>query len=134
MGRVAVYDTNTDKRKMPLYTPETCLRDRDDCEPLSQIASDDDASFICMGRIDKHARELDQDCYRLCWKNDEVDEMGDWDARDLIDTASVILQGLSVEANRSSGVNGGHLFAEPDVEGAGYIEDTTGHPDGQKSL
>lgn len=107
---------------MALYYPDVCLRGRTDCQPLAQRESDETdedgapRSFICVGRLPKAARMLDQDCYRLCWKNDDVDEMGDWDARDLIDTAAVITQALSMEANRAAnypGQNPGHLFPEP---------------------
>lgn len=42
------------------------------------------------------------DRFRLCWKNNQVDEIGDYDRRDLIDTASVIMQALSVDINKNN--------------------------------
>lgn len=84
---------------MPLYLPEKCLRCRTDCEPLAQIESDDGVSFICVGHNDGTDRAEPGDQFTLCWKNGEVDERGHWDDRDLIDTASVILQALSADRN-----------------------------------
>jgi hypothetical protein len=37
------------------------------------------------------------DIFRLCWKNDHVDEMGDYDYADMKDTISVLAQALSID-------------------------------------
>ena len=80
-----------------IHLPERCLRDRADCEPLAQLAADDGTSFICCGR--NAEREHPADRFRVCWKNDAVDEMGDWSERDIKDTLSVLAQALSVDVN-----------------------------------
>jgi hypothetical protein len=54
---------------------------------------------VCCGHIEKDYRTIPQDRFRVCWKNVDVDEMGDYDRRDLTDTLSVIAQALSVDAN-----------------------------------
>ncbi len=84
---------------MPIHLPERCLRGRDDCQPLSLLASDEDTSFVCCGHSDPESRTVEQDRFRVCWKNDMVDEMGDYDERDMKDTMSVLAQALSVDEN-----------------------------------
>lgn len=73
-----------------------CPRGRDECESLSQIIADEHSSFVCCGEVKEHARSIPQDRYRLCWKNPVVDEMGEYDKRDLIDQMSVIAQAISI--------------------------------------
>lgn len=75
--------------------PDACLRHRDDCQPLAQIEADDESSFVCCGRS-----ERSDDPYRICWSTASMEEIGDYDERDLIDTMSVVAKALSVEANR----------------------------------
>jgi len=85
---------------MPLYLPTKCLRNRDDCEPLAQIESDESPkSFICCGRNDGCTRVEHLDEFRVCWKNGGIDELSDWDRRDIIDTVSVLAQALSIDEN-----------------------------------
>jgi len=80
-----------------LYLPEKCLREKEDCQPLSQIESTDHQSFVCCGYSDKNSRTLEQDRFRLCWKNNYIDEIGDYNEIDLTDTVSVIIQALSID-------------------------------------
>lgn len=86
---------------MGTLTEERCLRCRNDCVPLANLASDDsdDPSFVCVGYNRKEDREVVGDRFTLCWKNESVDEMGHWDRRDLLDTLSVIGQALSIDEN-----------------------------------
>lgn len=86
---------------MSLTLPDNCPRNRKDCEPISQILDDEDG-FICMGCNDGTTRLQKQDIFRLCWKGPHVDETDDMDERDIIDTISVLAQGLSVHANRKA--------------------------------
>lgn len=79
--------------------PEKCLRDRTDCRPLAQVASDSGNSFICCGCNDETNRVWPEDRFRMCWVNESVDEMTDWDERDLKDTISVMAQALSADEN-----------------------------------
>lgn len=85
---------------MPIPLPDICLRGLDDCEPLSQIAADDGSSFICCGMNDGRTRTVEHDRFRHCWVNREIDELSDWDARDLADTISVLSGALSVAMSR----------------------------------
>jgi len=82
-----------------IILPKKCLRNLDDCQPISQICADDNSSFVCCGLNDGSTRKFKLDKFRLCWKNEEINEMSDWDKRDLTDTASVIVQALSVSEN-----------------------------------
>lgn len=84
---------------MPLYLPERCLRNREDCNPLSQI-EDEEGGFICCGLNDGSKRVEKQDKFTVCWKNNVIDEETHWDKRDIIDHISVLAQGLSVNENK----------------------------------
>jgi len=97
-----------------IHLPEKCCRNEDDkCNPLSQIASDDldekgqPFSFMCCGCLDSdYSADYDEpgvDKYVFCFKNDEVDEKGYYDYRDMIDTVSVLVQGISIIQNCVSG-------------------------------
>lgn len=81
-----------------IVLPDECLRGLD-CEPYAQIKSRCGESFICCGLNSPEERTFPQDKFRVCWKNSEIDDMSDWDRRDLIDTISVMAQALSVDAN-----------------------------------
>lgn len=84
---------------MSIQLPSKCLRNTNDCEPLSQIAADDNTSFFCCGLNDESRRTAKTDIYRLCFKNGYVDEISDNDTRDLLSLLSVISQALTVMAN-----------------------------------
>lgn len=102
-------------------TPFRCWRGRDDCEPLHSIeATPPDltpeeyespdfspASFVCCGINHSDSRETKQDCYRLCFKNAETDQISDNDLQDLTHVAAVIAQALAITATRM--VNGGTI-------------------------
>lgn len=85
---------------MPMCIPEECSRGLSCCSPLASL-EDEGGGFICMGKNDGSDVKEDrkQDIYTFCWKNDQIDERSHWDKRDLIDTMSVIAQGLSVIEN-----------------------------------
>jgi hypothetical protein len=87
---------------MPIFLPKKCLNCRKDCKPLAQLSSDCEKSFICVGENDGSTRTVKQDKYRMCWHNQETDELHDYDIRDLTDTASVICQALSIIQNLKS--------------------------------
>lgn len=75
--------------------PDNCPRGRDDCQPLSQIITPD--GFVCCGHNSRESRVLDQDRFRLCFKNDETDEMSDNDEYDLHSLISIISQALVLD-------------------------------------
>lgn len=76
--------------------PEKCLRERNNCNPYSQIESDDKKSFICCGVHDGTISKVLQDKYTLCFKNDDVDSITLNDKRDLTHNASVLVQALAI--------------------------------------
>lgn len=78
---------------------DTCFRKCSTCTPLANLSSDEDEGFICVGLNRPGSRSIKQDRFTLCWKSKNVDEKGDWDKRDLIDTMSIIAQALSVDEN-----------------------------------
>jgi hypothetical protein len=85
---------------MTTDTQNSCPRCYKHCKPLSNISSDGDTpSFICVGWNMLEDRQIPQDRFTLCWKNSEIDQEDHWDKRDLLDTASVILQALSIDEN-----------------------------------
>ena len=86
---------------MTIDLPEECLRGFSSCQPLAQIASDDRRSFICCGHNDESTRQEPQDRFRVCWHNDVIDEMSDWDETDMLDTVSVLSQALSADVHMS---------------------------------
>lgn len=96
-----------------------CHRGRKDCEPIHCIASEPDditeeqymnfdydpPSFVCCGCNTSENRQVDQDIYRLCFKNSATDEMSDNDMQDLTSIISVISAALNLDAVRK--VNNG---------------------------
>ncbi len=84
---------------MVIELPEHCPRGLDNCLPLRQAISNCGTSFICCGYNHKESRKVPQDVFRHCWKNDEIDEMSDWDRRDVIDTIAVLSGALSADEN-----------------------------------
>lgn len=79
-----------------LWRPDYCPRGCDDCQALSQIISQGHGSFMCVGENDGSRREIKQDKYRVCFKNSAIDEMTDYDKRDLIQTQATMAWALSI--------------------------------------
>lgn len=106
---------------MPLALYPKCWRGRTDCQPIHCIDGTDENpseedffnmtyevnSFICCGENDGTTRALPQDKYRLCFKNDEVDEMSDNDLQDLTSVAAIITQALCYDAVKKNNVIAG---------------------------
>jgi hypothetical protein len=104
---------------MPILLYPKCWRNRDDCEPIHCIDSapedtkDDDiwefnytpTSFVCSGCIKNESRVVNQDIYRLCFKNKCSDEMTDNDVQDLSSVIAVAAQALALDSVRK--VNSG---------------------------
>lgn len=85
--------------------PEKCLRGKKTCEPLAQIESDCGTSFICCGENDGTERKVEQDKYTICWKSEEIDTEDHVDKFDIMDTISVLAQGLSVAQHKEREAN-----------------------------
>jgi hypothetical protein len=115
-----------------MMKPARCWRARTDCEPLHSIEglpenmseADWDAlesgkmepkSFVCAGCVVQAERVIPQDAYRVCWKNDVVDELGEWDEQDLTHHVAVLGQALAIIASRR--VNSG-MIDVPTEQGA----------------
>lgn len=79
-----------------IIIPEKCLRGREDCKPLSQIASDCGGSFFCCGENDGSNRIVKQDKFTTCFKGEFRDEISFSDKRDLIHQAAVLIQSLAI--------------------------------------
>jgi hypothetical protein len=106
---------------MPLQLYPICWRGRTDCEPLHCIdAAPETAtqeqletleylplSFICSGCIQPDSRTIEQDAYRLCFKNATTDEMSDNDVQDLTHIMAVVSHTLAVDSTRR--INTGYI-------------------------
>lgn len=80
--------------------PEKCLRDRSDCQPTAQLASDCGSSFVCCGeRTNKPSeRRVPGDRFTLCWKTlDGVDQMQFMDRYDMHSTIHVLSRALVMD-------------------------------------
>ena len=75
---------------------EKCLRERDNCNPLSQIASDDGMSFFCCGLHDGSLSKVLADKWTVCFKGEHDDSIVMNDKRDLTHHASVLIQALAI--------------------------------------
>lgn len=95
------------------YMSVFCPRGRTDCESLAQIIGSEKfrknglpRDFICCGKHDgkvlirSHKRHHGDE-FRVCWKTAfGVDEMGEWDRRDIIDTIAVLTNAMSIAENQ----------------------------------
>ena len=82
--------------------PPKCPRSRGDCQPLAQVLSDDETTFVCVGENDGSSRTWHGDRFRHCVKSTAPgpDSMQDCDERDMADQASVLVQAISIVANK----------------------------------
>lgn len=76
--------------------PENCPRERTNCNPYSQIVSNDCQSFFCCGLHDGTLSKILQDKYTICFKGEHDDHISMYDKRDLIHNASVLVQSLAI--------------------------------------
>lgn len=102
---------------MALNLYPVCHRGRNDCEPIHCIASEPEGiteeqflnfdyeppSFVCAGC--NKDRNVNQDRYRLCFKNSSTDEISDNDLQDLTSIIAVVGAALNTDAVRK--VNNG---------------------------
>lgn len=99
---------------MPLMTIGKCFRNRKDCQSFHVIEATPDSateeqldaldfdptSFVCCGCVASEKRGVMQDAYRVCFKNEFVDEMADNDEQDLVHLVTVIMTALAVVSSR----------------------------------
>ena len=97
---------------MPIMLYPKCWRNRDDCEPIHCIDAAPEGitedqfyeldytplSFVCTGCVSDP--RVQQDIYRLCFKNDSTDEMTDNDLQDLTSIVAVVGAALNIDAAR----------------------------------
>lgn len=79
-----------------IHDPHGCPRGRTDCSPLARIASPGYESFMCCGET--ASAPVPTDRIRFCQKSTHahgVDLLVNFDERDAVHTASVLLSGLS---------------------------------------
>lgn len=104
-----------------LMRPPRCWRNREDCKPYHSVeALPEDMSeadwealeggslqpysFVCAGCVREEDRVVPRDAYRMCWVNEVVDEMGEYDEQDLAHQLAVIGQTLAIiAAQRTAG-------------------------------
>ena len=112
---------------MSIIVFEKCWRGYKDCCSFQAIdsppegISDEDrwernytpTSFVCCGQ--NTTSTLPQDAYRLCFKNDVVDEVSDNDEQDLTHILAVVAHALAVIATEK--VNSGFITV-PTAQGS----------------
>ena len=79
-----------------IHIPHNCPRGLDSCVALSNIISDNEKSFFCVGENNGERRAVEQDKYTTCFKGELRDESANSDKRDLIHQSAVIIQALAV--------------------------------------
>lgn len=84
---------------MAIHIPVVCPRGRNNCTALSTIKDDEIGGFICCGLNDGKTRTVKGDMYTVCWKNKEIDEISDWDERDIVSTISVMSSAMVAKMN-----------------------------------
>ena len=85
-----------DKIVEGIFRPSVCPRGLTDCEPLSYIVAEDCSSFFCCGENDGTGRQLKQDKYTFCFKNEDIDELSHNDKRDLVHKMAVLSRSLAI--------------------------------------
>ena len=97
---------------MPISLYPVCWRGRDDCDPIhcidgvsDEVGEDDlmtfnytPTSFVCTGCVSSPV--IEQDIYRLCFKNGATDEISDNDLQDLTSIIAVVGAALNLDAVR----------------------------------
>lgn len=99
------------------YPEVECPRGRSDCCVLSVTASEERDTFMCCGH--NHTAPVPEDVFRLCIKSvheNPVDVLVNLDHRDVVDVASVLMDGLSWDANWRLA---GELMTDPPTQDTG---------------
>lgn len=99
------YGPDEDGIERGCFVPHQCPRLLETCQPLAYNCSTEDAlhggpkSFFCCGLNDGSDREVEQDRFTVCFKNEAIDERGHWDRRDIISQVSILSQALCIDEN-----------------------------------
>ena len=81
---------------------EKCPR-QTNCKPISNVVSDDDSSFVCVGFHNETKKAYPQDKFRHCFKSQVTDSMFDYDEYDLKSVISVMSEALLIDELNDSG-------------------------------
>jgi len=76
---------------------ELCPRGLKDCNPLSNMATEDGKDFVCVGKSDPKTRSIHQDKFRHCFVNDNTDTKYDYDEYDIMSVISVMSEAILTE-------------------------------------
>ena len=83
-------------KKTGFTLPNNCPRGRKNCDPYSQIVSDECESFFCVGVHDGSLSKVLQDKYTVCFKGPHDDHISMYDKRDITHNAAVLLNALAI--------------------------------------
>lgn len=76
---------------------ESCPRGTN-CKPLSNVVSDDNSSFVCMGTHGESKGNYPKDIFRHCFKSAaNTDTMYDYDEYDIKSVISVMSESLLIK-------------------------------------
>lgn len=76
---------------------ESCPRNLTNCTPLSNIVSDNNETFVCVGTSEVSSRSNPQDKFRHCFKSDTTDSIYDYDEYDLKSVIATMSAALLLE-------------------------------------
>ena len=82
--------------KTGFILPDNCPRERTNCQPYSQIVSENCESYFCVGLHDGSISSVLQDKYTVCFKGPHDDQISLYDKRDLIHQAAVLTQAVAI--------------------------------------
>ena len=69
-----------------------------DCQPLSNVVSENDKTFVCVGLHNEKNKDHPQDRFRHCFKSAaDTDTMFDYDEYDLKSVISVMSEALLID-------------------------------------
>ena len=67
------------------------------CEPISNIVSNDNATFVCIGYHNEEKNQYPQDKFRHCFKSETTNSVFDYDEYDLKSVISVMSESLLID-------------------------------------
>lgn len=84
-----------------IVLPESCICD-EPCQPMAQLVSSNGKTgmYVCERLTEGKTEREKNDKYIVTFKNDLIHDVQYYDKRDLIDTASVLVQAMSIIENQ----------------------------------
>ena len=74
---------------------EKCPR-RTKCKPISNVVSNDESTFVCVGYHNETKKDYPQDIFRHCFKSESTNSIFDYDEYDLKSVISVMSESLLI--------------------------------------